>query len=356
MSTESTHEHHGLAGVPLALEPLKRKDFATDQEVRWCPGCGDYAILATMQGLFCELGIRRENIVMVSGIGCSSRFPYYVDSYGMHSIHGRAPAIATGVAISRPDLAVWVVTGDGDALSIGGNHLIHAMRRNVNMTILLFNNRIYGLTKGQYSPTSEPGKVTKSTPMGSLDTPFNPVSLALGAEAAFVARAMDSDRAGLTEVLTAASRHRGTKLIEIYQNCPIFNDFAFESFKGPQADEAIIPLRHGHPIVFGADQRWGVVSGAHGELDIAEVSEVGLERVVIHDAHRADPGLAFQLSRLTDGGVLHRAPMGIFRDVERPAYDDQVREQIALASGGDSTDRDEALQQLLTGRDTWTVR
>ena len=224
----------GLAGKPLSITPLTKKDFTSDQEVRWCPGCGDYAVLATFQSMAANLGIKRENTVIVSGIGCSSRFPYYVDSYGMHSIHGRAPAIATGVALSRPDLNVWVVTGDGDALSIGGNHLIHALRRNVNMTILLFNNRIYGLTKGQYSPTSELGKVTKSTPYGSLDTPFNPVSLALGAEASFVARSIDSDRKHLTEVLTAAAEHRGTSLVEIYQNCPIFNDDAFATLKGPE--------------------------------------------------------------------------------------------------------------------------
>ena len=201
----------GLSGVPLAITPLTRKDFTSDAEVRWCPGCGDYAILAAFQGMMPTLGIARENTVIVSGIGCASRFPYYVDSYGMHSIHGRAPAIATGLAMTRPDLAVFVVTGDGDALSIGGNHLIHALRRNLNITILLFNNRIYGLTKGQFSPTSEQGKVTKSSPMGSLEVPFNPLSLAIGAEATFVARAVDSDRAGLTEVLTAAAAHRGAR-------------------------------------------------------------------------------------------------------------------------------------------------
>ena len=216
-----------LTLVPVADEKLGTKDFKSDQEVRWCPGCGDYAILAAFQSFLPELEIPRENLVMISGIGCSSRLPYYVDSYGMHSIHGRAPAIATGLAASRPDLSVWVITGDGDALSIGGNHLIHALRRNVNIKILLFNNRIYGLTKGQYSPTSEQGKVTKSTPFGSLDTPFNPVSLALGAEASFVARTIDSDRKHLTSVLRAAADHRGTAFVEIYQNCPIFNDDAF---------------------------------------------------------------------------------------------------------------------------------
>src|SRR5687767_4302822 len=250
----------GIAGVPLSIEPLTRKDFTSDQEVRWCPGCGDYAVLAAVQGFLPELGIKRENTVFVSGIGCSSRFPYYLNTYGMHSIHGRAPAIATGLATTRPDLSIFVVTGDGDGLSIGGNHLIHALRRNVNFTILLFNNRIYGLTKGQYSPTSEPGTVTKSTPLGSIDHPFNPVSLALGAEASFVARTVDSDRKHLTEVLRAAAEHRGTALVEIYQNCPIFNDDAFAAVK--EADtkaEAIIPLVHGEPIRFGIDGSKGVV-------------------------------------------------------------------------------------------------
>ncbi|MGB5017032.1 MAG: 2-oxoacid:ferredoxin oxidoreductase subunit beta, partial [Candidatus Nanopelagicales bacterium] len=241
--------------IPVAL---KAKDFKSDQEVRWCPGCGDYAVLAAVQSFLPELGIPRENIVFISGIGCSSRFPYYLTTYGMHSIHGRAPAIATGLATSRPDLSVWVVTGDGDALSIGGNHLIHALRRNVNLKILLFNNRIYGLTKGQYSPTSELGKITKSTPMGSLDYPFNPLSLALGAEATFVARAIDSDRKHLTEVLRAAANHEGTALVEIYQNCNIFNDGAFEPLKESTVrDEHLIRLQPGEPIRFGTDGQRG---------------------------------------------------------------------------------------------------
>ena len=243
----------GIEGVPTNDEPQTGKEYTSDQEVRWCPGCGDYAVLKAVQSFLPQLGLRRENIVFVSGIGCSSRFPYYLDTYGMHSIHGRAPAIATGIATAREDLSVWVVTGDGDALSIGGNHLIHALRRNVNMTILLFNNRIYGLTKGQYSPTSEPGKVTKSTPMGSVDHPFNPVSLALGAEGSFVARTIDSDRKHLTAVLSAAAAHRGTSFVEIYQNCPIFNDGAFDAIKGQDTKaDAIIPLEHGKPIRFGA--------------------------------------------------------------------------------------------------------
>jgi 2-oxoglutarate/2-oxoacid ferredoxin oxidoreductase subunit beta len=346
----------GLAGVPLSLEPLNRKDFTSDQEVRWCPGCGDYAVLAAFQGFMPELGIKRENTVIVSGIGCSSRFPYYVDTYGLHSIHGRATAIATGVATSREDLAVFVITGDGDALSIGGNHLIHVLRRNVNLTILLFNNRIYGLTKGQYSPTSEIGKITKSTPMGSLDNPFNPVSLALGAEATFVARTIDSDRKHLTSVLRAAAAHRGSSLVEIYQNCPIFNDGAFDAIKDPASSaDAIIPLNHGEPIRFGVDGHLGVVRDSQtGSCAVAEVADVGEDALVVHNAHLADPSYAFGLSRLTDAGVLHRAPIGIFRDVDAPAYDDLARDQVALAAslGND----DDALQAMINGGDTWTVR
>src|SRR6201747_667875 len=235
--------------VDLGLKP---KDFKSDQEVRWCPGCGDYAILAAVQGFMPELGIPREKIVFISGIGCSSRFPYYMNTYGIHSIHGRAPAIATGLSTSRRDLSVWVVTGDGDALSIGGNHLIHALRRNVNLKILLFHNRIYGLTKGQYSPTSELGKITKSTPFGSVDAPFNPVSVALGAEATFVARTLDSDRKHLTSVLRAAADHQGPALVEIYQNCNIFNDGAFDVLKDSATrDDWTIRMEHGAPLRFG---------------------------------------------------------------------------------------------------------
>jgi 2-oxoglutarate ferredoxin oxidoreductase subunit beta len=358
ITTTNGHNGHrsGLAGVPLALEPLNRKDFTSDQEVRWCPGCGDYAVLSAFQGFMPEAGIRRENTVIISGIGCSSRFPYYVNSYGMHSIHGRAPAIATGVATSRPDLGVWVVTGDGDALSIGGNHLIHALRRNVNFTILLFNNRIYGLTKGQYSPTSELGKITKSTPYGSLDNPFNPLSLALGAEATFVARTIDSDRKHLTATLKAAAEHRGASFIEIYQNCPIFNDDAFAAVKDKDSKaEAIIPLTHGEPILFGIDNRLGVTRDRQtGELKIAEVAEVGLENIVVHDAHHKDPAYAFGLSRLTTPGLLERAPIGIFRSVDAPAYDDLAREQVETARSKYDSD-DGALQQMINGRDTWPV-
>ncbi|MEV0705651.1 2-oxoacid:ferredoxin oxidoreductase subunit beta [Saccharopolyspora sp. NPDC050389] len=341
----------GLAGVPTTDEPQKAKDFKSDQEVRWCPGCGDYVVLNAVQSFLPSLGLKRENIVFISGIGCSSRFPYYMNTYGMHSIHGRAPAIATGLATSRPDLSVWVVTGDGDALSIGGNHLIHALRRNVNLKILLFNNRIYGLTKGQYSPTSEVGKVTKSTPAGSLDHPFNPVSLALGAEASFVARVIDSDRASVTETLKAAAEHRGSALVEIYQNCPIFNDGAFDVLKdNDEKQRRIVPLKHGEPIVFGPeDERCGVVQDRDG-FRVSKLSEVDESEVVVHDANREDPSYAFALSRL-GGQDLNPAVTGVFRAVQRPTYDDLARTQVAEAQQAKPAD----LQKLLTGSDTWTI-
>ena len=340
------------AGVPTTEAPQKAKDFTSDQEVRWCPGCGDYVILNTIRNFLPELGLRRENIVFVSGIGCSSRFPYYLETYGLHSIHGRAPTVATGLALARPDLSVWVVTGDGDALSIGGNHLIHALRRNVNMTILLFNNRIYGLTKGQYSPTSEVGKVTKSTPMGSLDHPFNPVTVALGAEATFVGRALDSDRKGLSEVLRAAAAHRGAALVEILQDCPIFNDGSFDALRKEGAEERVINVRHGEPITFGADGEYCVVQSGFG-LDVAKTADVAAEQIVMHDARADSPAYAFALSRLSEQNLQHTV-MGIFRQVDRPAYDDGAREQLAAARAAAPHDA-AALQSLLRGRDTWTV-
>ncbi|MFJ7246762.1 2-oxoacid:ferredoxin oxidoreductase subunit beta [Kitasatospora sp. NPDC098652] len=344
----SEHPFPSLRLVPKADGPQSARDFKTDQEVRWCPGCGDYAILAAVQSFMPELGIKRENTVFVSGIGCSSRFPYYMNTYGVHSIHGRAPAIATGLASSRRDLSVWVVTGDGDALSIGGNHLIHALRRNVNLKVLLFNNRIYGLTKGQYSPTSELGKITKSTPMGSLDAPFNPLSLAIGAEASFVARTIDSDRQHLQSVLRAAAEHEGTALVEIYQNCNIFNDGAFEVLKEPGTrDEALIRLEHGQPILAGADHH--VVRDADGELRIAPRGEGS---ALVHDAHAAGPLTAFALTRLADADTLHHTPIGVLRDVRRPVYDTLMADQLARAAAekgpGD-------LAALLAGTDTWTV-
>nr|WP_309631155.1 2-oxoacid:ferredoxin oxidoreductase subunit beta [Nocardioides zeae] len=319
----------GTDGVPAHGGVQTSKDYASDQEVRWCPGCGDYAVLKAVQSFLPDLGLRRENIVFISGIGCSSRFPYYLDTYGMHSIHGRAPAIATGVATAREDLSVWVVTGDGDALSIGGNHLIHALRRNVNMTILLFNNRIYGLTKGQYSPTSETGKVTKSTPMGSIEQPFNPVSLALGAEASFVARTIDSDRKHLTSVLAAAAAHRGTSLVEIYQNCPIFNDGAFDAVKGNGAGGGVVRLEPG--------------------------TEVTLDGVTwTHDPSEVSPVRQFALSRMGHGDR-SAVPIGIFRQVDRPTYDDGARAQVDSAREAVASTREDRLTALLGGPDTWTV-
>ncbi len=342
-----------LAGIPTTDAPQKAKDFTSGSEVRWCPGCGDYAILATIRGFLPELGLKRENIVFVSGIGCSSRFPYYLETYGMHSIHGRAPAIATGLSVSRPDLSVWVVTGDGDALSIGGNHLIHSLRRNVNLKILLFNNRIYGLTKGQYSPTSEVGKVTKSTPMGSLDTPFNPLSLALGAEATFVARALDSDRKGLAQVLRAAAAHRGTAFVEIFQDCPIFNDGSFDILrKGDEAEHRLIRLTDGEPIVFGPSGEHCVVREGFG-LTVAETADVDPADVVVHDAHTDNPEYAYALSRLSDQDLNHTVT-GVFRSVARPTYDDGARAQVDAARHAKPSDEN-ALQELLRGKDTWTV-
>jgi 2-oxoglutarate/2-oxoacid ferredoxin oxidoreductase subunit beta len=328
---------------------LTAKEFKTDQEVRWCPGCGDYAILAALQSLMPELGLPREKIVFISGIGCAARFPYYMQTYGMHSIHGRAPAIATGLSTSRPDLSVWVVTGDGDALSIGGNHLIHALRRNVNLKILLFNNQIYGLTKGQYSPTSELGKVTKSTPMGSLDWPFNPISLAIGAEATFVARAIDTDRGHLTGVLRAASAHRGSAFVEIYQNCNIFNDGAFDFVREDKTNRIV--LKHGEPIRFGEEGEKGVRLRPDGSAELVSVSEVGEAALMVHDAHHAEPSQAFALSRLTQSTV-GATPTGVFRDVQRPVYDELMAEQIATAT----EKRGEGdLEALLHAGDTWHI-
>jgi 2-oxoglutarate ferredoxin oxidoreductase subunit beta len=328
---------------------LTKKDFTSDQEVRWCPGCGDYSILSAMQSFLPELGLPREKIVFISGIGCSSRFPYYLETYGMHSIHGRAPAIATGLAVSRPDLSVWVITGDGDALSIGGNHLIHALRRNADLKILLFNNRIYGLTKGQYSPTSEQGKITKSSPYGSLDAPFNPVSLALGAEASFVARTVDSDRKHLTETLRAAANHKGSAFIEIYQNCPIFNDGAFDQIKDSDTrDEVLLRLEHGQPITSASH---GVISDERGLLEVKPLSEIDQSQIVVHDAHIQDPTYAFALSRLS-GSSLEHVPVGIFRDVERAPFSQLVHEQIDAVIAKEGKGQ---LAALLNGGDTWQV-
>ncbi|HCT79622.1 MAG TPA: 2-oxoacid:ferredoxin oxidoreductase subunit beta [Micromonosporaceae bacterium] len=339
--------------MPSAPLQLSAKDFKSDQEVRWCPGCGDYAILAAMQGFLPELGIPRERIVFVSGIGCSSRFPYYLNTYGMHSIHGRAPAIATGLSVTRPDLQVWVVTGDGDALSIGGNHLIHALRRNINVKILLFNNKIYGLTKGQYSPTSEVGKITKSTPAGSADYPFNPISLALGAEASFVARTIDSDRKHLTSVLRAAAEHQGSAFVEIYQNCNIFNDNAFEVLKDSGTrDNYLIRLEQGQPLRFGSEGQFAVTHPA-GSFGLTVEESAGAEPLV-HDATQEDPAYAFALSRLA-GPDLRYTPIGVFRSVSRPSYDELVRGQVSKAREKSSGSPEQDLTSLLNAGDTWTI-
>jgi 2-oxoglutarate ferredoxin oxidoreductase subunit beta len=325
------------------MSTLTKADFQSDQETRWCPGCGDYAILATVQGLFPELGIPPERIVFVTGIGCAGRFTYYMDTYGMHGIHGRGPALATGVALARDDLSIWIVTGDGDALSIGGNHLIHALRRNVPVKILLFNNQIYGLTKGQASPTSEQGKVTKSTPFGSAELPFNPVSLALGAEATFVARTVDTDKVHLADTLRAAAAHDGTALIEIYQNCPVFNDGAFAALREKdQRRLNAIRLAHGEPIRFGAEGERGVARDPQtGGLRFVAADDPG---VLVHDAHAQDPSLAFALSRLS-ASPTGPTPIGVFRQVRRPP----------LARGSGAAVSPERLDALLRDADLWTV-
>lgn len=331
-----------------------RADYQTDQEVRWCPGCGDYTILASVQTFMAGLDVaevKKENVVFVSGIGCAARFPYYMNTYGFHTIHGRAPAVATGMAIANPDLSVWVVGGDGDMTAIGGNHLIHALRRNVNLKLLLINNQIYGLTKGQYSPTSERGKTTKSSPMGLLDHPFNPVSLALGAEATFVARTLDMDRPHTIAMLEAAFRHQGSALIEIYQNCNVFNDKAFINLTGKQERTVNrIMLRHGEPIVFGPGGEKAVVWEG-GAAVIAERAEVDPGRIIVHDARADSPAAAFALSRLSHGPY-GPTPLGLFRMVNRPVYDQALesrdRELTEVRGPG-------RLEDLLKSHGTWTV-
>ncbi len=308
-----------------------RKDWQSDQEVRWCPGCGDYSILTAVQLLLPELGVNRENTVFVSGIGCAARFPYYMNTYGMHSIHGRAPAIATGLAVARPELDVWVVGGDGDLLSIGGNHLIHALRRNVNLTILMFNNQIYGLTKGQFSPTSALGKVTKSSPMGSLDAPFNPIAVALGAGATFVARTHDMDRQHMQAMLQRAHDHKGAAFVEIFQNCNVFNDGQFETLTTrANRDDMLIPLEHGQPVRFGKDKQKGVVISSDGAAHIVNVADVGDDAILVHDEARPEPGLAFMLAHLSQG-VTQPTPVGVFRSVQSTEYAQATAQQLAVA-------------------------
>ena len=324
---------------------LTKADFQSDQETRWCPGCGDYAVLSAVQQFMPELGIPPERVVFITGIGCAGRFAYYMDTYGMHGIHGRAPALATGLATSRHDLSIWVVSGDGDALSIGGNHLIHALRRNVPVKILLFNNQIYGLTKGQASPTSELGKITKSTPFGVADHPFNPVAIALGAEATFVARTIDRDRHHLTEVLRAAATHEGAALVEIYQNCPVFNDGAFAALTEKETKDANqIRLVAGEAIRFGVEGERGVIRGADGCLTVVDVADVSESELLVHDPARTDAGQAFSLAKLAETPT-GPTPIGVFRDVDRPVFRRNETEPATEAQ----------LSDLLFGGDTWDV-
>jgi len=327
---------------------LSKKDFVSDQDVRWCPGCGDYAILAQVLKVLPELGVPRENFVFVSGIGCSSRFPHYVNTYGVHSIHGRAPAIATGIKVANPALDVWIVTGDGDALSIGGNHLIHILRRNVDVTILLFNNRIYGLTKGQYSPTSELDKVTKSTPAGSVDHPFDPITLALGAEATFAARTVDVDAKHLQEIVKRAHAHKGAAFVEILQNCNVFNDGAFDQVtdKATKADHTVV-LEHGKPLVFGKNRDKGIVLKNLQPEVVTLGNGITEADCLVHDEH--SPMLGMVLSQLR--APQYPTPIGVFRSIERRCYDQGVQAQVTSAQAKSAPD----LAALLGKGDTWVV-
>jgi 2-oxoglutarate ferredoxin oxidoreductase subunit beta len=333
------------------VKVLTRKDFVSDQEVRWCPGCGDYSILAQTQRIMPDLGIPRENIVFISGIGCSSRLPYYMNTYGFHSIHGRAPTIATGLKASRPDLSVWVVTGDGDALSIGGNHFLHVLRRNVDLQIILHNNEVYGLTKGQYSPTSPIGTVKKSTPMGSIDWPLRPIAVALGAEATFVARSLDTDPHHLADTLERAAKHKGASFVEVYQNCNIYNDGAFDDFsaRDVRADRMLY-LKHGEPMIFGKNQDMGIrLNGLKPEV-VHLGNGITEKDLLVHDETLEDPTVAFLLSRMDYPD--YPVPVGVFRAVQRPTYEDLMQRQLeqAVATQGEGD-----LQKLLLSGDTWVV-
>jgi len=335
-----------------AAPKLTIKDFQSDQDVRWCPGCGDYSILAQVQRVFPEFTHLKENYVAVSGIGCSSRFPYYMDIYGIHGIHGRAPAIASGVKLANPDLDVWVATGDGDGLSIGGNHMIHMLRRNINIKVLLFNNQIYGLTKGQYSPTSVLGQITKSTPHGVIDYPFVPVSLALGAGATLVARAMDRDPKHLQEVIRRAEQHHGSAFIEIYQNCNVFNDGAFFQFTEKDTrDDSVVYLEHGKPLVFGKEQEKGIrLNGFTPEAVSIKEGPYSISDLLVHNEN--DLTLAFILANMIHNPALPRA-MGVFVSLDRPTYEEQLRDQVARAK---SRKGNVTLQQVLDGDETWVIQ
>lgn len=330
---------------------LTRKDFVSDQAVRWCPGCGDYAILAQMQKVMPELGIPRENIVFISGIGCSSRFPYYMNTYGIHSIHGRAPTLATGLKLANPDLTVAVITGDGDGLSIGGNHLLHAMRRNIDIKIILFNNRIYGLTKGQYSPTSVPGTKTKSSPLGSIETAFNPISVALSAEATFVARTIDVDVKHMGEVLRRAFEHKGVAFVEIFQNCLIFNDgtWAPVTDKDVKDDNRVV-LEHGKPLIFGKQSDKGIRMSRCLQPEVVSLADVNPDELVVHDEFGSNINLAFMLSRMAYPEF--PVPIGIFHQVERPSYEQVVLDQVHAAQTARGVGK---LKDLYSADDTWTV-
>jgi 2-oxoglutarate ferredoxin oxidoreductase subunit beta len=331
---------------------LSKADFVSGQEVRWCPGCGDYAILNNVQKVMPELGIPREKIVFVSGIGCSSRFPYYMNTYGFHSIHGRAPAVATGIKSANPELSVWVITGDGDALSIGGNHFMHAIRRNLDLNYILFNNRIYGLTKGQYSPTSEFGKKTKSTPMGVIDYPLNPLSVAIASEATFVARSIDIDVKHLGGMVEAAARHKGVSFLEVYQNCNIFNDKAFEYFTERSVrSDRVLYLEHGKPMLFGKEHNKGIrMNGAHPE--VVQLGENGIteDDILVHDIYLKDPSVAFMLARMEQPDFPQ--PVGIFRAVQRDTYEDMMAAQIEAARAKQGQGQ---LEKLIYSGDMWTV-
>ncbi|KLU03760.1 2-oxoglutarate oxidoreductase, beta subunit [Rhodopirellula islandica] len=335
----------------MNLPVLKAADFASDQDVRWCPGCGDYSILAQMKKILPDLGVPREKTVFVSGIGCSSRFPYYMNTYGMHSIHGRAPTFATGLKSTRPDLMVWVITGDGDALSIGGNHFIHCLRRNLDVNIVLFNNRIYGLTKGQYSPTSSEGQVTKSTPMGAIDHPLSPLSVALAAEATFVARSIDAHVQHLGKTLKAAAEHKGTSLVEVYQNCNVFNDgaMAYAQERKQRADN-VIELEHGKPLIFGAERDKGIrLVGSH--LEVVNTADVPADDLLIHDALDPNPSIQMMLARMRYPEMPE--PIGVLRSVAGVStYNDQINEQVtqAKAARGEGD-----LSELFRSGDTWEV-
>jgi 2-oxoglutarate ferredoxin oxidoreductase subunit beta len=329
-----------------------RKDYATDQDVRWCPGCGDYAILSQVQKVMPELGIARENVVFVSGIGCSSRFPYYMNTYGFHSIHGRAPAIATGLKLARPELSVWLVTGDGDGLSIGGNHLIHIMRRNVDVNILMFNNEIYGLTKGQFSPTSRLGQITKSSPLGVVDPPFDPAALALGAGATFIARSVDVEAKHLQAMLHRAAAHKGTSFVEIVQNCPVFNDGAFDAVtEKTTKDDARILVEHGKPLLFGTDQKKGIRLRPDFSFEVVSLDDVPLSEIAVHD--ETNPVLTQLLARLGHGDT--PLPLGVLRCVEgdsHPVYESRVHAQIDEARKSRGTGD---FDKLYRSGETWTV-